>query len=81
MADKAARLQMLEQAATTEFRATYQERHAVVPLRDRFDGLSADYAYAIQKINTARWLTNGPRLVGHKMGLTSRTVQNQLGVD
>jgi 2-keto-4-pentenoate hydratase len=37
--------------------------------------------YRVQEINTARWLTEGRRIVGRKIGLTSPAVQKQLGVD
>lgn len=42
---------------------------------------STEEAYAIQEANTARWLDAGRRLVGRKIGLTSASVQTQLGVD
>lgn len=42
---------------------------------------SADEAYAVQEINTVRSIDAGRRVVGRKIGLTSLTVQRQLGVD
>jgi 2-keto-4-pentenoate hydratase len=51
------------------------------PIRDRIAGGSLDAAYAIQEVNTKRWLEAGRRLVGRKIGLTSLAVQKQLGVD
>ena len=43
--------------------------------------LDVDAAYAIQQENTAHWQEEGRRVVGSKIGLTSRAVQKQLGVD
>jgi 2-keto-4-pentenoate hydratase len=49
------------------------------PVADLLGGV-AD-AYAVQEINTERRLAAGGRLVGRKIGLTSASVQAQLGVD
>jgi 2-keto-4-pentenoate hydratase len=51
------------------------------PVRDLMDAIDADTGYAAQEINTLRALSAGRRLVGRKIGLTSRAVQAQLGVD
>jgi 2-keto-4-pentenoate hydratase len=40
-----------------------------------------DAAYAVAALNTRARLTEGRRIVGKKIGLTSRAVQQQLGVD
>lgn len=45
------------------------------------ESANADIAYAVQEINTIRALNEGRRLVGRKIGLTSKVVQAQLGVD
>lgn len=56
---------------------------AIVPIRAELGGEQAgvDIAYAVQEINTVRALSEGRRLVGRKIGLTSKVVQAQLGVD
>ena len=56
---------------------------AVAPIRPQLGGESADVdiAYAAQEVNTQRALAEGRRLVGRKIGLTSKVVQAQLGVD
>jgi len=38
-------------------------------------------AYAVQDATNSRWMSEGRRLVGRKVGLTSKAVQAQLGVD
>jgi 2-keto-4-pentenoate hydratase len=53
----------------------------VPPLRDGLDPLDIEGAYTVQAINTERWTTAGRRIVGRKIGLTSKAVQTQLGVD
>lgn len=53
----------------------------VAPLRDALAPTDADGAYAVQAFNTRRWLAEGRRLVGRKIGLTAKAVQAQLGVD
>ena len=51
------------------------------PIRDLLQDGDVDGAYAVQEINTKRWLDEGRKLVGRKIGLTSVAVQQQLGVD
>lgn len=53
----------------------------VPPLRDGLDPTDIDKAYAVQAINTRFWKEQGRRVVGRKVGLTSKAVQVQLGVD
>ncbi|MDE2411985.1 MAG: fumarylacetoacetate hydrolase family protein [Sphingomonadales bacterium] len=53
----------------------------VAPLRDWLAPTDAAGAYAVQEINTRFWQRQGRRIVGRKAGLTTRAVQQQLGVD
>lgn len=53
----------------------------LAPLRDTFPGMTEQDAYTIQNMITQRRLSEGRRIVGRKIGLTSVAVQRQLGVD
>ena len=52
----------------------------VAPLRKYLAADDVESAYAVQDVNIRHWLARGRRLVGRKAGLTSRAVQQQLGV-
>ncbi|WP_020203798.1 MULTISPECIES: 2-keto-4-pentenoate hydratase [Cupriavidus] len=55
-----------------------------LPVREaiaEIGGIALDNAYRVQQINIARQVAAGARRVGRKIGLTSKTVQAQLGVD
>ncbi|WP_339822712.1 fumarylacetoacetate hydrolase family protein [uncultured Parasphingorhabdus sp.] len=54
---------------------------AIAPLRHSEPQASEDDAYAIQVLNRDHWVQEGRRIVGAKIGLTSKAVQQQLGVD
>ena len=64
-----------------QLHAAYGSGQAIAPIRDQLDAGDVTAAYAIQELNTERWLAAGRRLVGRKIGLTSVAVQKQLGVD
>ncbi len=49
------------------------------PVRHDLPERDIDAAYAVQEANTVHWLSEGRRLVGRKIGLTSRVVQVLLG--
>lgn len=51
------------------------------PVRTKLTEGDIDAAYAVQETNTKFWLSEGRRLAGRKVGLTSKVVQTQLGVD
>ena len=50
------------------------------PLRSTFPGLDIALAYQVQRLNVQQALGTTGRIVGRKIGLTSRAVQTQLGV-
>lgn len=54
---------------------------AIAPLRHNEPQASFDDAYAIQALNRDHWVQQGRRITGAKIGLTSKAVQEQLGVD
>ncbi len=53
----------------------------VAPLTERYPDLVLEDAYAIQTINIDRRVAQGQRVIGRKVGLTSRPMQKLLGVD
>lgn len=53
----------------------------ISPVSKTYGVASIDDAYAIAAINTGARLAEGARVIGKKIGLTSRAVQSQLGVD
>ena len=53
----------------------------VPPVRDLLGRSDVGAAYAVQRDLNARRLSRGGRVTGHKIGLTSPAVQQQLGVD
>ena len=71
---------IITQAADLLWQA-HAEGRPCAPLRELIGVSDIDAAYAVQQINTERWLQQGRRLVGRKIGLTSKAVQKQLGVD
>ena len=72
--------QAVQQAAARLLEAN-QAGKTCPPIRDLFDQQCLESAYAVQNQNTNYWLQNGRRLVGRKIGLTSKSVQQQLGVN
>ncbi|MHB6912359.1 2-keto-4-pentenoate hydratase [Streptomyces sp. DB-54] len=66
-------------AAARQLLAAHATRTPCDPVRDLIDGV--DEAYAVQEILARSWLAAGRRPVGRKIGLTSRSVQRQLGVE
>lgn len=67
-------------AAAKQLTSAYLTRVPVAPLVESFPGMTMDDAYAIQALQAAAWLDDGRVLVGHKVGLTSTAMQQQMGV-
>ena len=70
----------VQEAADRIYQAS-QRGSPCEPVKDLLEAGGVEAAYATQEINTKRWLDEGRRLVGRKIGLTSPAVQQQLGVD
>ena len=63
-----------------ELFAALRARRAVEPLIARDPGLTLDDAYAVSLDFLARRVAEGERVVGKKIGVTSKAVQDMLGV-
>jgi 2-keto-4-pentenoate hydratase len=71
----------LHQALADELWEADRTATPVAPLTDRHPDLELHDAYAIQTINIDRRTDAGERVIGRKVGLTSRPMQVMLGVD
>lgn len=70
------------QAAALALRSARAERRTIARISETHGIAGIDAAYAVAELNTrARLAEPGRRIVGLKVGLTSRAVQQQLGVD
>lgn len=61
--------------------AAHRDAQPVAPIAARLPAQTLDAAYKVQRANLRRWTRDGRRPVGRKIGLTSPSVQRQLGVD
>ena len=55
-------------------------RKPIAPLAARWPGIDVVDAYAIQRINIERRVADGASIRGHKVGLSSRAMQDMMGV-
>ena len=67
------------EAWANRLREAEQTGTPIAPLRDEIP--DAETAYRVQLANVRHAVTQGRRIVGRKIGLTSLAVQKQLGVD
>lgn len=58
-----------------------RDRTALDPLTSRHPGIDVVDAYEIQLVNIRQRIAAGARVVGHKVGLSSATMQQMMGVD
>ena len=56
-------------------------RTPIAPLTDRFPDMTVEDAYAVQQGLVAGLLADGDSIIGYKLGLTSKPMQEMLGVD
>jgi 2-keto-4-pentenoate hydratase len=62
-------------------RALYEARRTRTPIPPFGKGLGAEEGYRIQQELVALLLADGDRIVGHKVGLTSKPMQRLIGMD
>lgn len=67
--------------AADRLRAAEVGQRPCAPVRDLIGATDIGVAYEVQRILTSERLSSGARLIGRKVGLTSRAVQIQFGVD
>lgn len=72
--------QLIESLAA-RLRQAADSGQPIDPLRDELAAVGVAGAYAVQDLNTRHHLESGRKLIGRKIGLTSKSVQQQLGVD
>jgi 2-keto-4-pentenoate hydratase len=69
------------QAAAFALRDARAKRQPIAPISISHGIVGAQAAYAVAEVNTRALIDAGRRVVGKKVGLTSKAVQAQLGVD
>lgn len=68
------------ESVAAELLACEDERREREPFTDEWPELDLDTGYAIQDLNLQKRLDRGEKLVGVKLGLTSRAKQQRMGV-
>jgi 2-keto-4-pentenoate hydratase len=69
------------QRAADQFYAAMENKQAGEPVRPLIGTTDIAAAYQVQQINIDRRIEQGARIVGRKIGLTAKVVQDQLGVN
>ncbi|MEM7104715.1 MAG: fumarylacetoacetate hydrolase family protein [Bacteroidota bacterium] len=68
------------EAAAKRLRKAAETRVVCSPVRDLIDEYDEELAYKVQQINNDLRIKAGERVVGKKIGLTSKSVQAQFGI-
>jgi 2-keto-4-pentenoate hydratase len=61
--------------------AAFDKREPCDPVRELIGPTDISAAYDVQQLVTANRLANGVTIIGRKIGLTSKAIQQQVGVD
>src|SRR5215207_886595 len=61
--------------------AAEQQRTPLLPLTDTYPGLTISHAYAVQLAAIEHKVAQGAKVVGKKIGLTSKVMQQMFAVD
>jgi len=69
------------EAAADALREAERSRSAIVPLIETWPDIDVADAYRIQLANIDLRLAGGATVVGHKVGLSSKAMQQMMGVD
>ena len=67
--------------AALALRQSRSERRTIGPISASYGIASLEAAYQVAEVNTSAQIAAGRRILGKKVGLTSKAVQQQLGVD
>ncbi|SJZ54373.1 2-keto-4-pentenoate hydratase [Consotaella salsifontis] len=68
------------ESAALRLRTAYETRTTCEPVRDLVEPASLETGYAIQRANVRHWEDAGRRVVGRKVALSAKAVQQQMGV-
>lgn len=68
-------------AAAEALLGAYASHRPIGPVRSSHPRFDVDDAYAVQDLQVERWRAGGRVVVGHKIGLTSAAMREQLGID
>ena len=69
------------QEAADRLIAAFEQRTPCAPVRDLIGPSDMATAYDVQQLVTAHRLAGGVTIIGRKIGLTSKAIQQQVGVD